>query len=179
MIKAASSIPENHLFIINTLSRSRTSSTKQNRISPDFCPIAEPTFNILKMRLKKKKENKKKEHNLICLLSFISFPTCVLKPIPSLYRGTKAHPRASNISTKLFFFLFVQVQAPFYPFNNTYVEDFVVGSESCNSVKGYCNGPLKAASAYRIKIRAFTTPSTFTDTVFSYPIRTGKYFSLK
>lgn len=65
-----------------------------------------------------------------------------------------------------------QVIPSFFPFNNTYVEDFVIGAESCSGVKGYCNGPLKPASAYRIKIRAFTTTSAFTDTVFSYPIRT-------
>ncbi|GFV21692.1 tyrosine-protein phosphatase 10D [Trichonephila clavipes] len=65
-----------------------------------------------------------------------------------------------------------QVLDPYYPFNQSLVEDFVVGTETCNGVKGYCNGPLKAASTYRIKLRAFTTPTAFTDTVFSYPVQT-------
>ncbi|XP_055949262.1 tyrosine-protein phosphatase 10D-like [Argiope bruennichi] len=65
-----------------------------------------------------------------------------------------------------------QVLEPYYPFNHSLVEDFVVGAESCHGVKGYCNGPLKAASTYRIKLRAFTTPTAFTDTFFTYPIQT-------
>ncbi|KAF8774091.1 Tyrosine-protein phosphatase 10D like protein [Argiope bruennichi] len=67
---------------------------------------------------------------------------------------------------------YIKVLEPYYPFNHSLVEDFVVGAESCHGVKGYCNGPLKAASTYRIKLRAFTTPTAFTDTFFTYPIQT-------
>ncbi|XP_054716929.1 tyrosine-protein phosphatase 10D-like [Uloborus diversus] len=65
-----------------------------------------------------------------------------------------------------------QVQAPFYPFNYSFREDFTIGTENCNGVKGYCNGPLKPATSYRVKIRAYTTPITFTDTVYSVQIQT-------
>ncbi|KAG8193889.1 hypothetical protein JTE90_011449 [Oedothorax gibbosus] len=65
-----------------------------------------------------------------------------------------------------------QVQEPYFPFNDTFVADFVVGTEDCTNVKGYCNGPLKPATPYRIKIRAFTTPYAFADTVFSFTVQT-------
>ncbi|KAH7939926.1 hypothetical protein HPB52_019495 [Rhipicephalus sanguineus] len=65
-----------------------------------------------------------------------------------------------------------QVTEPYYPFNGTLTEDFVIGSEDCKGDKGYCNGPLKPGSTYRVKVRAYTAPDKFTDTVYSYPIQT-------
>lgn len=63
---------------------------------------------------------------------------------------------------------------PYYPFKNSSVEDFTVGEESCEGhAVGYCNGPLKSGSTYRVKIRAFTTPEKFTDIYYSFPIQTG------
>ncbi|VEN46401.1 unnamed protein product [Callosobruchus maculatus] len=68
-----------------------------------------------------------------------------------------------------------QVQEPYYPFLNTSVEDFTVGAESCDIRHvGYCNGPLKSGSTYRVKIRAFTAPDKFTDTSYSFPIQTDQ-----
>lgn len=64
---------------------------------------------------------------------------------------------------------------PYNPFKNYTVEDFTIGSESCDSRKsGYCNGPLKSGSTYRVKIRAFTDVDKFSDTYYSFPIQTGK-----
>ncbi|KAF7495092.1 Tyrosine-protein phosphatase 10D [Sarcoptes scabiei] len=74
-----------------------------------------------------------------------------------------------------------QTNEPFYPFNNSQIEDYVIGSENCDlnrpatAVRGgpkYCNGPLKPGSIYKIKIRAFTTAEKFTDTVYSYAMTT-------
>lgn len=65
-----------------------------------------------------------------------------------------------------------QVTEPYYPFNGTLTEDFTIGSEDCKTAKGYCNGPLKPGSTYRVKVRAYTAPEKFTDTVFSFPIQT-------
>lgn len=74
-----------------------------------------------------------------------------------------------------------QAVEPYYPFNNSsvFVEDFTIGSENCDRVrqKGYCNGPLKSGTTYRVKIRAFTAPDKFTDTAYSFPIQTGKLFN--
>lgn len=68
-----------------------------------------------------------------------------------------------------------QVIEPYYPFQNSTVEDFIVGTESCDVRHiGYCNGPLKSGSTYRVKIRAFTAPDKFTDTSYSFPMQTGK-----
>ncbi|XP_075214257.1 protein tyrosine phosphatase 10D isoform X3 [Lycorma delicatula] len=68
-----------------------------------------------------------------------------------------------------------QVMEPYYPFKNSSVEDFTVGEESCEGhAVGYCNGPLKSGSTYRVKIRAFTTPEKFTDTYYSFPIQTDQ-----
>lgn len=65
---------------------------------------------------------------------------------------------------------------PYYPFNNSLVEDFVVGGGDCfdsrTTEKYYCNGPLKPGTSYRIKIRAYTAHDKFTDTIFSQPITT-------
>lgn len=65
---------------------------------------------------------------------------------------------------------------PYYPFNNSLIEDFVVGSGECldgrSSEKYYCNGPLKPGTSYKIKIRAFTAHDKFTDTAYSQPIIT-------
>ncbi|XP_014486932.1 PREDICTED: tyrosine-protein phosphatase 10D isoform X5 [Dinoponera quadriceps] len=67
-----------------------------------------------------------------------------------------------------------QVMEPYYPFKNGSVEDFTIGSENCDNKKiGYCNGPLKSGSTYRVKVRAFTAPDKFTDTSYSFPIQTG------
>jgi len=71
-----------------------------------------------------------------------------------------------------------QAVEPYYPFKNSSVnvEDFTIGSETCdkNRQKGYCNGPLKSGTTYRVKIRAFSAPDKFTDTAYSFPIQTGK-----
>lgn len=73
-----------------------------------------------------------------------------------------------------------QVMEPYHPFVNGSVEDFTIGSETCDIRHvGYCNGPLKSGSTYRVKIRAFTAPDKFTDTSYSFPIKTGKkYYQL-
>ena len=67
-----------------------------------------------------------------------------------------------------------QASEPFYPFNQSNVEDFTVGTDDCSSRRNfkYCNGPLKPGSTFKIKIRAFTTNEKFTDTVYSYSIST-------
>ena len=67
-----------------------------------------------------------------------------------------------------------QVTEPYYPFNSTTVEEFAIGTENCVSKKGYCNGPLKPGTSYKVKVRAYTSPDKFTDTVYSSPIQTGK-----
>lgn len=65
---------------------------------------------------------------------------------------------------------------PYYPFENRSVEDFTIGTENCEKRKiGYCNGPLKSGTTYRVKVRAFTAPDKFTDTAYSFAIQTGKY----
>lgn len=66
---------------------------------------------------------------------------------------------------------------PYYPFENRSVEDFIIGTENCDNHKiGYCNGPLKSGTTYRVKVRAFTGPDKFTDTAYSFPIQTGEFF---
>lgn len=66
-----------------------------------------------------------------------------------------------------------QVLEPYYPFHNTSVEDFTIGSEECDTRQsGYCNGPLKPGSVYKVKIRAFTAADKFTDTFYSFAIQT-------
>ncbi|XP_067123483.1 tyrosine-protein phosphatase 10D-like isoform X2 [Centruroides vittatus] len=65
-----------------------------------------------------------------------------------------------------------QVTNPYYPFNGTFVEDYVIGVAECKGVKGYCNGPLKPGTSYRVKLRAFTASDKFTDTVYSHRIQT-------
>lgn len=73
-----------------------------------------------------------------------------------------------------------QVSEPYYPFQNSTVEDFTIGAETCDiRHSGYCNGPLKSGSTYRVKIRAFTAPDKFTDTSYSFPIQTGEFFVIK
>lgn len=68
-----------------------------------------------------------------------------------------------------------QVIERYYPFKNSSIEDFTIGVENCeNRLTGYCNGPLKPGTTYRVKIRAFTAPDKFTDTEYSFPIQTGK-----
>ncbi|XP_077287900.1 protein tyrosine phosphatase 10D isoform X2 [Arctopsyche grandis] len=67
-----------------------------------------------------------------------------------------------------------QVMEPYFPFNNSSVEDFTIGSDQTCDVRhvGYCNGPLKSGSVYKVKVRAFTAPDKFTDTAYSFSIQT-------
>ncbi|KAL1116196.1 hypothetical protein AAG570_005691, partial [Ranatra chinensis] len=68
-----------------------------------------------------------------------------------------------------------QVLEPYYPFKNSSVEDFTIGVENCEGrTTGYCNGPLKGGTSYRVKIRAFTTQDKFTDTHYSFAIQTDQ-----
>ncbi|XP_049810526.1 tyrosine-protein phosphatase 10D isoform X2 [Schistocerca nitens] len=68
-----------------------------------------------------------------------------------------------------------QVLDPYNPFKNSTVEDFTIGTESCDMRKlGYCNGALKSGSTYKVKIRAFTDVDKFTDTYYSFPIQTDQ-----
>ncbi|XP_073996604.1 protein tyrosine phosphatase 10D isoform X2 [Rhodnius prolixus] len=68
-----------------------------------------------------------------------------------------------------------QVLEPYYPFKNGSVEDFTIGTEDCEGkLTGYCNGPLKGGTTYRVKIRAFTTSDKFTDTHYSFSIQTDQ-----
>uniref|UniRef100_W4VRK2 protein-tyrosine-phosphatase n=1 Tax=Corethrella appendiculata TaxID=1370023 RepID=W4VRK2_9DIPT len=68
-----------------------------------------------------------------------------------------------------------QVIEPYYPFKNTSIEDFTIGTENCdNSKSGYCNGALKSGTTYRVKVRAFTAPDKFTDTAYSFAIQTDQ-----
>lgn len=65
---------------------------------------------------------------------------------------------------------------PYYPFKNSSIEDFTIGTESCDLQRAnYCNGPLKPGSTYRVKVRAFTAPDKFTDTAYSFSIQTGEF----
>ncbi|GFQ75367.1 tyrosine-protein phosphatase 10D [Trichonephila clavata] len=65
-----------------------------------------------------------------------------------------------------------QVSQPFYPFNGTSSIEFTIGTQDCTNVKGYCNGPLKPGTSYKVKVRAFTAPQKFTDTVYSSTFQT-------
>ena len=65
-----------------------------------------------------------------------------------------------------------QVSDPYNPFNNSSEEDFIVGLENCEGKEGYCNGPLKPGTEYRIKIRAYTAIDKFSETKWSKSIRT-------
>ncbi|GFS97242.1 tyrosine-protein phosphatase 10D [Nephila pilipes] len=65
-----------------------------------------------------------------------------------------------------------QVSEPFYPFNGTSSVEYIIGTEDCTNAKGYCNGPLKPGTSYKVKVRAFTAPEKFTDTVYSYTFQT-------
>lgn len=72
-----------------------------------------------------------------------------------------------------------QAIEPYYPFKNSTIEDFTIGAENCESRQsGYCNGPLKSGTTYRVKVRAFTALDKFTDTAYSFPIQTGKFRSV-
>lgn len=69
-----------------------------------------------------------------------------------------------------------QVIEPYYPFKNSSIEDFTIGVENCDKRQsGYCNGPLKSGTTYRVKVRAFTALDKFTDTAYSFPIQTSKF----
>jgi receptor-type tyrosine-protein phosphatase beta len=67
-----------------------------------------------------------------------------------------------------------QVSDAYYPFNNSSVEDFSIGTDQdCKSkVASYCNGPLKTGTTYRFKIRAYTTRDKHSETNWSQPITT-------
>lgn len=68
-----------------------------------------------------------------------------------------------------------QAIEPYYPFKNSSVEDFTIGTDNCETRQtGYCNGALKSGTTYRVKVRAFTAFDKFTDTHYSFPIQTGK-----
>ncbi|XP_017783937.1 PREDICTED: tyrosine-protein phosphatase 10D [Nicrophorus vespilloides] len=68
-----------------------------------------------------------------------------------------------------------QIMEPYYPFQNSSVEDFTIGADSCDvRHTGYCNGPLKSGSTYKVKVRAFTAPDKFTDTSYSFPLQTDQ-----
>ncbi|XP_017149577.1 tyrosine-protein phosphatase 10D isoform X2 [Drosophila miranda] len=55
------------------------------------------------------------------------------------------------------------------------LEHFTIGSANCDKHRtGYCNGPLRAGTTYRIKVRAFTDDDKFTDTAYSVPITTER-----
>lgn len=93
-----------------------------------------------------------------------------------------------------------QATEPFYPFNSSIIEDFIIGSQDCPELDAhhaahgkakvshhgaprYCNGPLRPGKTYKLKIRAFTTAEKFTDTVYSYamstdPDYTGLYLGI-
>merc|ERR1712106_413307 len=48
---------------------------------------------------------------------------------------------------------------PYFPFNNSSVEDFAVGTEDCENCEHRyekCNGKLKPGTVYRFKVRAYT-----------------------
>jgi len=67
-----------------------------------------------------------------------------------------------------------QVVDLYYPFQNSTLETFTIGTDACDSraTSGYCNGPLKAGTTYRFKVRAFTARDKYTDTYYSQPIAT-------
>ena len=74
------------------------------------------------------------------------------------------------------FIVTYQVMEPYYPFKNSSIEDFTIGTESCDLQRAtYCNGPLKPGSTYRVKVPAFTAPDKFTDTAYSFSIQTGEF----
>ncbi|XP_060800520.1 tyrosine-protein phosphatase 10D isoform X3 [Amyelois transitella] len=61
-----------------------------------------------------------------------------------------------------------QVTEPYYPFHGAAVEEFTIGSERCErGGRAYCNGPLKPGTRYYVKLRAFTAPDKFTDTLYT------------
>lgn len=67
-----------------------------------------------------------------------------------------------------------QVREPYNPFINSSVENFTIGiDKDCERKIGYCNGPLKPGTSYRVKVRAFTDKFKFTDTSYS-AIQTGE-----
>jgi len=65
-----------------------------------------------------------------------------------------------------------QVMEPKFPFNNSSVEDFTVGTEDCEHRHGKCNGKLKPGTIYRFKVRAYTSTDKFSETAWSQPIST-------
>lgn len=71
-----------------------------------------------------------------------------------------------------------QAIEPYYPFNGTIIEDFVIGSQDCDShpdlisKSRYCNGPLKPGTLYKVKIRAFTRSDKYADTTYSFSVLT-------
>lgn len=66
-----------------------------------------------------------------------------------------------------------QVTDPYFPFRASSVEEFTIGSERCEAgARRYCNGPLKPATKYYVKLRAFTAPDKYTDTLYTI-VHTG------
>jgi len=65
-----------------------------------------------------------------------------------------------------------QVLEPYFPFNNSSVEDYTVGAEECEHSHGKCNGKLKPGTIYRFKVRAYTGGDKFSETAWSQPIST-------
>ena len=60
----------------------------------------------------------------------------------------------------------------FFPFNNSTSHNFTIGTQKCQFTQGYCNGPLKPGTIYRIKIRAYTTRELFSESKWSAEIKT-------
>ncbi|KAG8190018.1 hypothetical protein JTE90_000114 [Oedothorax gibbosus] len=77
-----------------------------------------------------------------------------------------------KISSYVDYLFFVILGYELYPFNGTSSAEFIIGTEDCSNLEGYCNGPLKPGSSYKVKIRAYTAPEKFTDTVYSYTFQT-------
>lgn len=65
-----------------------------------------------------------------------------------------------------------QAREPYFPFNNSSVEDYTVGAEECEKSHGKCNGKLKPGTIHRFKVRAYTAVDKFTETAWSQPIST-------
>uniref|UniRef100_A0A8D8UCD9 protein-tyrosine-phosphatase n=1 Tax=Cacopsylla melanoneura TaxID=428564 RepID=A0A8D8UCD9_9HEMI len=71
-----------------------------------------------------------------------------------------------------------QVFNPKQIFTDSPVVEYTIGEEKCPNGVLYCNGPLKSGTSYRVKLRAFTTPTMFTDTSYSECIDTTNNSSL-
>ncbi|CAG7729269.1 unnamed protein product [Allacma fusca] len=72
-----------------------------------------------------------------------------------------------------------QVSEPMFYFTESDVKELEIGADrSCTTKEAkkgvYCNGPLRAGTTYRVKIRAFTDTDKYTDTDYSAPIVTDQ-----